>query len=108
MQPKNPFTLTFGVVPNNYIHRAEAEEEEEEIRLKFLESDTGLMYLITGVRGSGKTVFMENIVDHVSQVKKKQRVSSLLYCCYKIWDFFRIQSIGIIGKNLIIEALFLP
>lgn len=69
MQPKNPFTLTFGVVPNNYIHRAEAEEE---IRLKFLESDTGLMYLITGVRGSGKTVFMENIVDHVSQVKKSR------------------------------------
>lgn len=71
MQPKYPFTLTFGVVPNNYIHRAEAEEEEE-IRLKFLESDTGLMYLITGVRGSGKTVFMENIVDHVSQVKKSR------------------------------------
>lgn len=69
MQPKNPFTLTFGVVPNNYIHRAEAEEE---IRLKFLESDTGLMYLITGVRGSGKTVFMANIVDHVSQVKKSR------------------------------------
>lgn len=67
MQPKNPFTLTFGVVPNNYIHRAEAEEE---IRLKFLESDTGLMYLITGVRGSGKTVFMANIVDHVSQDKE--------------------------------------
>lgn len=69
MQPKNPFTLTFGVVPNNYIHRAEAEEE---IRLKFLESDTGLMYLITGVRRSVKTVFMENIVDHVSQVKKSR------------------------------------
>lgn len=69
MQPKNPFTLTFGVVPNNYIHRAEAEEE---IRLKFLESDTGLMYLIAGVRGSGKTVFMANIVDHVSQVKKSR------------------------------------
>lgn len=69
MQPKNPFTLTFGVVPNNYIHRAEAEEE---IRLKFLESDTGLMYLITGVRRSGKTVFMANIVDHVSQVKKSR------------------------------------
>ena len=67
MQPKKPFTLTFGVVPNNYIHRADAEEE---IRLKFLESDTGLMYLITGVSRSGKTVFMENIVDHVSQVKK--------------------------------------
>lgn len=70
MQPKKPFKLTFGVVPNNYIHRAEAEEEE--IRLKFLESDTGLMYLITGVRRSGKTVFMENIVDHVSQVKKSR------------------------------------
>lgn len=69
MQPKNPFTLTFGVVPNNYIHRAEAEEE---IRLKFLESDTGLMYLITGVSRSGKTVFMANIVDHVSQVKKSR------------------------------------
>lgn len=69
MQPKKPFKLTFGVVPNNYIHRAEAEEE---IRLKFLESDTGLMYLITGVRRSGKTVFMENIVDHVSQVKKSR------------------------------------
>lgn len=69
MQPKSPFTLTFGVVPNNYIHRAETEEE---IRLKFLESDTGLMYLITGVRRSGKTVFMENIVGHVSQVKKSR------------------------------------
>lgn len=69
MQPKTPFTLTFGVVPNNYIHRADAEEE---IRLKFLESDTGLMYLITGVSGSGKTVFMENIADHVSQVKKSR------------------------------------
>lgn len=75
MQPKNPFTLTFGAVPNNYIHRAEAEEE---IRLKFLESDTGLMYLITGVRCSGKTVFMENIVDHVSQVKKAETFLSTL------------------------------
>lgn len=69
MQPKKTFKLTFGVVPNNSIHRAEAEEE---IRLKFLESDTGLMYLITGVRRSEKTVFMENIVDHVSQVKKSR------------------------------------
>lgn len=34
MQPKKTFTLTFGAVPNNYIHRAEAKEE---IRLKFLE-----------------------------------------------------------------------
>lgn len=54
----NPFELTFGLKPNNYISRL---KQSDEIVSNFL-SDTGTkVYLITGVRGTGKTVMLSHI-----------------------------------------------
>ena len=57
----NPFNLMFGVLPKSYISRA---EQEERVVTTFLNNSYGSLYLVTGVRGSGKTVF-------ITQVSKK-------------------------------------
>lgn len=55
----NPFTTTFGLVPPNYIERI---DETNKIVDNFLSDfPSNFVYLITGLRGSGKTVFMTNI-----------------------------------------------
>ena len=61
----NPFSLTFGIVPNNYIDRS---EESKNIIEEFSsETPSNLVYLISGLRGSGKTVFMSSIADYFSK-----------------------------------------
>lgn len=60
-----PFSLTFGKEPANYIERL---EENSEILSEFSsDSPTYYSYLIIGVRGSGKTVFMSNIAKELSR-----------------------------------------
>ncbi len=55
----NPFTLTFGRKPSEYIIRR---SDIEEIKSAFLEEPArSQSYLIRGVRGSGKTVLMTAI-----------------------------------------------
>ena len=55
----NPFITTFGLVPPNYIERI---DETNKIVDNFLSDfPSNFVYLITGLRGSGKTVFMTNI-----------------------------------------------
>lgn len=57
----NPFSITFGMEPNNYIKRI---QETNKIIENFnSETPSSYVYLITGVRGSGKTVFLSNIAS---------------------------------------------
>lgn len=57
---KNPFELTFGLKPENYISRL---QQSEEIISAF-ESSTNHVYMITGVRGTGKTVLLTHVAEY--------------------------------------------
>ena len=60
----NPFTLTFGKKPSEYIiRRADIEEIEKAFMDEPARSQT---YLIRGVRGSGKTVLMTAIAKEIA------------------------------------------
>ena len=56
----NPFTLTFGKQPDNYIFR---HENSNRIIEAFSNSSLSQTYLIEGLRGSGKTVLMTSIAN---------------------------------------------
>ena len=57
----NPFTLSFGKKPVQYISRI---AQTNQIIDNFnAESSPNQIYMLTGVRGSGKTVMMSNIAD---------------------------------------------
>lgn len=61
MKKNNPFTLTFGKQPGEYISRY----ENTETIISTFEADNPISqaYLIEGVRGSGKTVLMTTIAN---------------------------------------------
>ena len=64
----NPFTITFGIEPSNYINRL---KESEKIVEEFSsENPSNYVYLITGPRGSGKTVLLSSIVNKFSEDDK--------------------------------------
>ena len=52
----NPFSWTFGMEPNNYIDRIT--KKELIISTFTSKNPSNYTYLLTGVRGCGKTVFM--------------------------------------------------
>ena len=61
----NPFTLTFGKKPTEYIIRR---NNIEEIKNAFMEEPArSQTYLIRGVRGSGKTVLMTALSKEISE-----------------------------------------
>ncbi len=63
----NPFTLSFGKKPLQYISRI---SQTEQIITDFsAEYPSNQIYMITGVRGSGKTVMMTNISETLAQDK---------------------------------------
>lgn len=64
---QNPFSLSFGKEPTNYIHR---DYQSDDIIQSFL-SDTPSyqVCMITGVRGSGKTVTLSVIANHIRKEK---------------------------------------
>lgn len=63
----NPFTLSFGKKPLQYISRL---TETNQILESFCaEIPSNQIYMITGVRGSGKTVMMTNIA---SELRKRR------------------------------------
>ena len=64
MLEKSPFTLTFGLKPNNYISRI---KQSEEIISAF-ENEINNVYIITGVRGTGKTVMLSHVAQHFDQL----------------------------------------
>lgn len=62
----NPFTLSFGKKPVQYISRI---TQTNEIIDNFnAELPSNQIYMITGVRGSGKTVMMTNISTELGQL----------------------------------------
>ena len=65
MKRNNPFTLTFGKQPNEYISRY----EKIELIVGTFEADNPVSqtYLVEGVRGSGKTVLLTAITKELSQ-----------------------------------------
>ncbi len=65
MKKNNPFTLTFGKQPGEYISRY----ENTDTIISTFEADNPISqaYLIEGVRGSGKTVLMTTIANILSE-----------------------------------------
>ena len=55
----NPYTLMFGKEPNNMISRIS--QSDEVFEMFTADEPSQQIYMITGVRGSGKTVFMTEI-----------------------------------------------
>ena len=63
----NPYTLTFGIKPKEYIERL---SDTQEVLGNFLsEEPSQQIYMITGVRGSGKTVFLTTITNRLRTYK---------------------------------------
>ncbi len=65
MKKDNPFTLTFGRQPSEYISRY----DNTDSIISTFEADNPVSqtFLIEGIRGSGKTVLMTSIVNELSQ-----------------------------------------
>ena len=64
----NPFTLSFGKKPLQYVSRI---SQTNAITENFsAEIPSNQLYLITGVRGSGKTVMMANIANEMRKRKE--------------------------------------
>ena len=87
MTGKNPFTLSFGRVPNEYVDRG---VEEGQIVDMFTSLPvTEQIYLLLGVRGSGKTVTMTNVTKKIEAlddwiVVKISPVDNILDALYRI------------------------
>lgn len=61
----NPFTISFGIEPTEYISRYS--ETSEIIDTFTAEKTSNHAYMITGVRGSGKTVMLASITEKLSE-----------------------------------------
>lgn len=62
---KNPFIITFGKRPVEYIHRP---VQTDEILSMFTDDPvTNQIYIISGVRGAGKTVLLYDIANHLEK-----------------------------------------
>lgn len=67
MSIKNPFSMTFGIEPNNYISR---QEVKDKIISEFTsDNPSNYVYLLTGVRGCGKTVLLSNLSEEFKTMK---------------------------------------
>ena len=63
----NPFSMTFGIEPANLINRI---KETDKIISEFSGNQTSnYVYIITGLRGSGKTVLLSSIASKLSEDK---------------------------------------
>ena len=67
MKKNNPFTLTFGKQPNEYISRYE--NTDMVISTFEAENPISQAYLIEGIRGSGKTVLMTTVAKLLKEDK---------------------------------------
>ena len=62
MKGENPFTLTFGQKPVEFISRTD--QIGRIINTFDMENPSNVVYMIAGVRGSGKTVSLAVIGDY--------------------------------------------
>ena len=67
----NPFTLSFGMKPTQYISRVT--QTDEIIESFTAEVPSGRVFMITGVRGSGKTVMLSNLSENFQSRKVRRR-----------------------------------
>ena len=63
---KNPFTLLFGIKPYSYISR---DDDTSKVIKQFNEDEHGDIFIVTGVRGSGKTVFLTDVCNNLKENK---------------------------------------
>ena len=64
---KNPFTLTFGILPEKFIRR---EEIVSAVMSGFVgEENDSNAYILTGVRGSGKTVMLNYLKKRFEELE---------------------------------------
>lgn len=64
----NPFTLSFGKKPLQYVSRI---SQTQEIIESFCSSEpSNQIYMLTGVRGSGKTVMMTGIANELREMQE--------------------------------------
>lgn len=64
---ENPFSTTFGIEPDNFIARI---KEQDQIISEFSSGKpSNYVYLITGVRGSGKTVMLTALANYFRDKK---------------------------------------
>ncbi|WP_040468664.1 ATP-binding protein [Limosilactobacillus gastricus] len=63
---KNPFNPTFGDVPRLFLEK-DGRESAEGLAYIIAQSDFSRSFFITGVRGSGKTVFMTRVSEVLAQ-----------------------------------------
>lgn len=66
--PRNPFSISFGTEPLNYVDRIE--EKRQIIEDISNDSPSSHAIIIVGPRGSGKTVFMTSISNDLSKDEK--------------------------------------
>ena len=100
MKKNNPFTLTFGKQPSEYISRY----ENTDTVISTFEANVPVSqaYLIEGIRGSGKTVLMTSITNELGKDKDwividlnstqnliDDFAMRLVDSCKKIPDFFK-------------------
>ena len=99
----NPFELTFGLKPNNYIPRI---NQSEEIISNFKSSTGNKLFFITGVRGTGKTVMLSHIskqfeaeknwivIELIPNYDMLEQFASALYDSSIINKVFTVKSFG--------------
>lgn len=63
---KNPFTLMYGITARSVVSR---DEEVERVVKSFVYDGNMYAYLITGIRGSGKTVLLKTIEERIKQTE---------------------------------------
>ena len=63
MKPNNPYSLSFGKLPSEIIPRTTQTQDVLEAFLA--DNPSQQIFMISGVRGSGKTVFMTNIAAQI-------------------------------------------
>ena len=68
MLNKNPYSLTFGKLPTELILRTNQESEVLDALLS--DPSSQQVFMVTGIRGSGKTVFMTNIAKAISNLEE--------------------------------------
>ena len=99
----NPFELTFGLKPSNYISRL---KQSEEIISNFKSPTGNKSFLITGVRGTGKTVMLSHIskqfenekdwivIELIPNYDMLEQLASALYDSSIMNKLFNIKNFG--------------
>ena len=106
----NPFTTSFGIEPQNYIKRI---DETNRIIGDFSsDNPSNYVYIITGIRGSGKTVLLSSIssyfnklddwivVDPGSKENILENIASEIYESSKIKQYFLKKEFSFSFKGL--------